>query len=83
MWWILISWSACEVLPNGKVIKLTQDFLRARYRESKRVEKLVTPGEINLYHIRRVHLLFEAHRQRQPLAADHQLPQYHLPGEEL
>jgi hypothetical protein len=38
-----------EVLPNGKVIKLTEDFLRARYRESKRVEKLVTPGEINLY----------------------------------
>jgi hypothetical protein len=31
------------------VIKLTQDFLRARYRESNRVEKLVTPGEINLY----------------------------------
>jgi hypothetical protein len=38
-----------EVLLNGKVIKLTEDFLRARYRESKRVEKLVTPGEINLY----------------------------------
>jgi putative CocE/NonD family hydrolase len=41
--------SLSEVLPNGKVIKLTQDFLRARYRESRRVEKLVTPGEINLY----------------------------------
>jgi putative CocE/NonD family hydrolase len=38
-----------EVLPDGEVIKLTQDFLRARYRESKRVEKLVIPGEINLY----------------------------------
>ena len=38
-----------EVLPNGKVIKLTQDFLRARYRESKRVEKLVIAGQINLY----------------------------------
>jgi putative CocE/NonD family hydrolase len=38
-----------EVLPDGKVIKLTQDWLRARYRESKRVEKLVAPGEINLY----------------------------------
>jgi putative CocE/NonD family hydrolase len=38
-----------EVLPDGKLIKLTQDWLRARYRESKRVEKLVTPGEINLY----------------------------------
>jgi uncharacterized protein len=41
--------SLSEVLPNGNVIRLTQDFLRARYRESKRVEKLVTPGEINLY----------------------------------
>lgn len=38
-----------EVLPNGKVIRLTQDLLRARYRESNRVEKLVIPGEINLY----------------------------------
>ena len=38
-----------EVLPNGKVIKLTQDLLRARYRESLRQEKLVVPGEINPY----------------------------------
>jgi uncharacterized protein len=38
-----------EVLPDGKVIKLTQDFLRARYRESKRLEKLVIPDEISLY----------------------------------
>jgi putative CocE/NonD family hydrolase len=38
-----------EVLPDGKMIKLTQDLLRARYRESNRVEKLVVPGEINLY----------------------------------
>jgi putative CocE/NonD family hydrolase len=38
-----------EVLPDGKVIKLTQDVLRARYRESKRVEKLVIPGESILY----------------------------------
>ncbi|OGN91336.1 MAG: hypothetical protein A2Y88_13465 [Chloroflexi bacterium RBG_13_48_10] len=38
-----------EVLPNGTVIKLTQDYLRARYRESNRVEKLVEPGAINLY----------------------------------
>ena len=41
--------SLAEVLPNGKLIKLTQDLLRARYRESNRVEKLVSPGEINLY----------------------------------
>ena len=38
-----------EVLANGSVIRLTQDLLRARYRKSARVEKLVTPGEINLY----------------------------------
>lgn len=38
-----------EVLNNGKVIKLTMDMQRARYRESKRVEKLVVPGEVNLY----------------------------------
>jgi putative CocE/NonD family hydrolase len=38
-----------EVLADGKLIRLTQDLLRARYRESSRVEKLVVPGEINLY----------------------------------
>ncbi|OGO61422.1 MAG: hypothetical protein A2029_00840 [Chloroflexi bacterium RBG_19FT_COMBO_47_9] len=38
-----------EVLPNGAVIKLTQDYLRARYRESNRVEKLLEPGTINFY----------------------------------
>lgn len=41
--------SLAEVLPDGKLIKLTQDLLRARYRESNRVEKLIVPGEINLY----------------------------------
>jgi putative CocE/NonD family hydrolase len=41
--------SLAEILPNGKMIKLTQDLLRARYCESNRVEKLVTPGKINLY----------------------------------
>jgi putative CocE/NonD family hydrolase len=41
--------SVSEVLPHGRVIKLSQDWLRARYRENKRVEKLVVPGEINLY----------------------------------
>jgi putative CocE/NonD family hydrolase len=38
-----------EVLPNGAVIKLTQDLLRARYRESLRKETLIVPGEINQY----------------------------------
>jgi putative CocE/NonD family hydrolase len=38
-----------EVLPDGKLIHLTQDLLRARYRESLVKEKLVVPGEINLY----------------------------------
>jgi putative CocE/NonD family hydrolase len=38
-----------EILFNGKHILLTQDWLRARYRESLRQEKLITPGEINRY----------------------------------
>ncbi len=38
-----------EILPDGKLIRLSQDYLRARYRESSRVEKLVIPGEIALY----------------------------------
>ena len=38
-----------EVLADGRLIRLTQDMLRARYRESLRAEKLVTPGEINQY----------------------------------
>ncbi len=38
-----------EVLPDGKLIRLTQDLLRARYRESLREQKLVVPSEINLY----------------------------------
>lgn len=38
-----------EVLSNGEAIRLASDFLRARYRESLREEKLVAPGEINLY----------------------------------
>jgi putative CocE/NonD family hydrolase len=38
-----------EVLQDGKVIRLTQDLQRARYRESNRVEKLIVPGAINLY----------------------------------
>ena len=41
--------SLSEVLPNGKVIKLSWDFMRARYRESLREEKLIVPGEINQY----------------------------------
>jgi putative CocE/NonD family hydrolase len=38
-----------EILSDGLHIQLTQDLLRARYRESLREEKLVTPGEINPY----------------------------------
>ncbi|MGH9842381.1 MAG: CocE/NonD family hydrolase [Blastocatellia bacterium] len=38
-----------EILPDGTSILLTQDMLRARYRESLRQEKLVKPGEINRY----------------------------------
>ena len=38
-----------EVMPNGEVIYLTQDILRARYRNSLRQEQLVTPDEIDQY----------------------------------
>jgi putative CocE/NonD family hydrolase len=38
-----------EILLDGSHVRLTQDILRARYRESLRQEKLVVPGEINRY----------------------------------
>jgi uncharacterized protein len=38
-----------EITPNGTSIQLSQDMMRARYRESLKQEKLVTPGEINRY----------------------------------
>lgn len=38
-----------EILCDGSSVLLTQDLLRARYRESPRQEKLVTMGEINRY----------------------------------
>ena len=38
-----------EILPDGRYIQLTRDLKRARYRESMKVEKLVTPGEIICY----------------------------------
>ncbi len=39
----------CEIMPDGTSVLLTQDMIRARYRESLRHEKLVKPGEINRY----------------------------------
>jgi len=38
-----------EILPDGGSVMLSYDAIRARYRESSRAEKLVKPGEINLY----------------------------------
>jgi uncharacterized protein len=38
-----------QILPDGTSIQLTSDLLRARYGESLREERLVTPGEINRY----------------------------------
>jgi len=38
-----------EIMPDGRSIVLTQDQIRARYRDSLRQEKLVKPGEINRY----------------------------------
>jgi putative CocE/NonD family hydrolase len=41
--------SVSEILSNGKHILLTDDLLRARYRESLRQEKLIQPGEVYCY----------------------------------
>ncbi len=38
-----------EILPNGASVRLSRAFLRARYRESLKEPKLVTPGEITRY----------------------------------
>jgi uncharacterized protein len=38
-----------EILPDGTSILLAADQMRARYRDSRREEKLVKPGEINRY----------------------------------
>jgi predicted acyl esterase len=43
--WILVY----EIKPDGTSILLTQDIMRARYRQSLRKEKLVKPGEINRF----------------------------------
>ena len=37
------------VMPDGKLIKLSRDMLRARYRKSPRTAELVTPGTIVEY----------------------------------
>ena len=41
--------SVYEITREGKSILLSEDFLRARYRDSLLQEKLVEPGEINRY----------------------------------
>ncbi len=38
-----------EITPKGEQIRIAQDFLRARYRESNQKEKLIIAGEINEY----------------------------------
>jgi putative CocE/NonD family hydrolase len=38
-----------EILPDGAHIKLSADYLRARYREGMHQEVPVTPGEVNRY----------------------------------
>lgn len=38
-----------EILPDGRVIRLGFDLMRARHRESLREERLVAPGEIACY----------------------------------
>ena len=41
--------SLYEIEPGGRSVLLAEDLLRARYRESLREEKLVTPGAIERY----------------------------------
>ncbi|MCI0606079.1 hypothetical protein L0156_24085, partial [bacterium] len=41
--------SAYEIAREGKSILLSEDLLRARYRDSLLHEKLVKPGEVNRY----------------------------------
>lgn len=43
------SVSVFEIQPDGTSIQLTQDLMRARFRESLREQKLVQPNEINKY----------------------------------
>jgi len=38
-----------DILPDGSSILLTEEYLRARYRDSMEKEKLVTPREITRY----------------------------------
>jgi len=38
-----------EIKPNGESLFLTEDCMRARYRESLKTEKLLNPDDINLY----------------------------------
>jgi len=39
----------CEIKADGTSIMLTQDLMRARYRNSLKKEELVRPGEVNRY----------------------------------
>lgn len=41
--------SLYEILPDGQSVLLTEDLLRARYRNSLRREELVKPGEVLRY----------------------------------
>jgi hypothetical protein len=45
-----IDASIYEIKADGSSVFLTSNTIRARYRESLEQEKLLTPGEINLYH---------------------------------
>jgi predicted acyl esterase len=38
-----------EILPDGGSVLLTSATLRARYRESSRTERLVSPGKVEKY----------------------------------
>jgi uncharacterized protein len=44
-----IQYTIYEIKPNGESVYLTEDLMRARYRESNKYEKLINSEDINLY----------------------------------
>lgn len=72
-----------EVAADGSYLKLTDDFLRARYRNGLDGEVFCQPDQINRYEIHGLHLLCPPNQKRQPPAPGGEMPQLHLPAKEL
>jgi putative CocE/NonD family hydrolase len=72
-----------EIKSDGTSLRLTQDLMRARYRESLRQERHVRPGVVERYEFSGFPLLLQAHRQGKQAAPCADLPQLHFPPEKL